>query len=250
MGIRRNWRDPDEYVFTKNLNFLGWGWEFLRRNPEYQRDYELQSGTEEDREKFYEVNAKYDDKAIFEICEIKWLIQEFINPEDDNPHIDVSLEGIPSPEMYGLQYFLSEIDEGHYSQDMVLYKFNLNYNISGQIKKAKEYLEQIKNAREQFQRMKDPKNQTFDNKRFLEKKKSTWITYLRTLDAENEFQMKNDGSTQKKDISEAIFPHIDNTYDKAYPANDLYKKNLLAARSMVDDGFKHLFVNAVISVNE
>jgi hypothetical protein len=245
MGIRCNWRDPGEYDFTKDLDFRGWGWEFLRRNPDYQRDYELQCGTEEDKEKFYEINAEYADKAAFEICEIKWGIQEFVNPENDTPDIDISLEGIPSPEKYGLQHFMSETDEMRSRQNTVFYKFDLDYNISGQIEKAKEYLEQIKNARDRHKNTKASNKQYFDNKRFFKKKKSTWIIYLRVLDAETEFREKVDGCLQKKDIAEAIFPHIKNTYDKGYPANDLYKKNLLAARSMVDEGFKHIFASAV-----
>jgi len=47
MGSRRNWREAAEYGFTENLNFLGWGWEFLRRNPDYQRDYQLLNGSVE-----------------------------------------------------------------------------------------------------------------------------------------------------------------------------------------------------------
>jgi hypothetical protein len=245
MGSRRNWRDPGEYGFTENLNFLGWGWEFLRRNSEYQRDYELQRGTEEDKEKFYEINAEYDDKAIFEVCEEKWGIQEFVDPEDNNPHIDISLDGIPSPEKYGLQYFISETGKTRSRQNIVFYKFNLDYNISGQIDKAKEYLEQIKNARDRHQKIKYQNKQHFDNKRFFKKKKSTWTTYLRVLDAENEIQEEIDGSIQKKDVAEAIFPHIKNTYDKGYPANDLFKKNLMAARSIVNQGFKNIFFNAI-----
>lgn len=39
MPIYRNWRNPKEYTFCDELDLLGWAWEFLRRNEEYQRDW-------------------------------------------------------------------------------------------------------------------------------------------------------------------------------------------------------------------
>ncbi len=34
-----NWRNPDDYGFATMLSREQWAWEFLRRNPEYQRDW-------------------------------------------------------------------------------------------------------------------------------------------------------------------------------------------------------------------
>ena len=39
MPIYKNWKDPEAYNFTEKLSFLGWTWEFLRRNEEYQQDW-------------------------------------------------------------------------------------------------------------------------------------------------------------------------------------------------------------------
>lgn len=35
----RNWKNPDDYRFTERLSRELWAWEFLRRNPDYQRDW-------------------------------------------------------------------------------------------------------------------------------------------------------------------------------------------------------------------
>jgi len=35
-----NWRDPATYAYTQTLNAAQWAWEFLRRNKEYQSDYQ------------------------------------------------------------------------------------------------------------------------------------------------------------------------------------------------------------------
>jgi len=37
--IHRNWRKPEEYDFCDALTREQWAWEFLRRNPEYQRQW-------------------------------------------------------------------------------------------------------------------------------------------------------------------------------------------------------------------
>ena len=38
--IHRNWRDPEAYAFCDELTSEQWAWEFLRRNPEYQRQWQ------------------------------------------------------------------------------------------------------------------------------------------------------------------------------------------------------------------
>lgn len=35
-----SWRNPDDYAYTSELSREHWAWEFLRRNPEYRRDWE------------------------------------------------------------------------------------------------------------------------------------------------------------------------------------------------------------------
>ncbi|MCU0833940.1 MAG: DUF6499 domain-containing protein [Gammaproteobacteria bacterium] len=35
----RDWRDPDAYAFTGGLTAAQWAWEFLRRNPDYRREW-------------------------------------------------------------------------------------------------------------------------------------------------------------------------------------------------------------------
>jgi hypothetical protein len=34
-----DWRRPEPYAYTRDLGREGWAWEFLRRNPDYRRDY-------------------------------------------------------------------------------------------------------------------------------------------------------------------------------------------------------------------
>ena len=34
------WRNPDDYAYTRELSRELWAWEFLRRNPEYRKDWQ------------------------------------------------------------------------------------------------------------------------------------------------------------------------------------------------------------------
>ncbi len=38
-----DWRSKESYAYTVNLTRLGWAWEFLRRNPQFQADFEQSS---------------------------------------------------------------------------------------------------------------------------------------------------------------------------------------------------------------
>ena len=36
----RDWTDPRDYAFTADLDPRQWAWEFLRRNPDYQAEWQ------------------------------------------------------------------------------------------------------------------------------------------------------------------------------------------------------------------
>ncbi len=36
----KHWQNPDYYLYTSGLNRNQWAWEFLRRNPDYLKDYQ------------------------------------------------------------------------------------------------------------------------------------------------------------------------------------------------------------------
>jgi len=37
--VIHDWRNPRDYLFTRELNAVQWAWEFLRRNPQYQAEW-------------------------------------------------------------------------------------------------------------------------------------------------------------------------------------------------------------------
>lgn len=38
--MQANWQDPEDYRFTRELSAAQWAWEFLRRNPDYRREWQ------------------------------------------------------------------------------------------------------------------------------------------------------------------------------------------------------------------
>jgi Proteobacterial transcriptional regulator-like domain len=49
-----DWRSPAAYAYLDELNPAGLAWEFLRRNPDYQRDYQAAAGASADQAEFPE----------------------------------------------------------------------------------------------------------------------------------------------------------------------------------------------------
>ncbi|WP_172374623.1 DUF6499 domain-containing protein [Mesorhizobium sp. NZP2234] len=50
-----NWQDEKSYRYTRHLTRRGWAWEFLRRNPAFQRDCRHALEHAEFAERWFEV---------------------------------------------------------------------------------------------------------------------------------------------------------------------------------------------------
>ena len=48
-----DWRNPDNYGYIESLSSSGWAWEFLRRNPKFQADWQSYSEASRD----FDVNS-------------------------------------------------------------------------------------------------------------------------------------------------------------------------------------------------
>ena len=49
-----DWRSAAAYAYLDELNPAGLAWEFLRRNPDYQRDYQAAAGDSAEEVEFAE----------------------------------------------------------------------------------------------------------------------------------------------------------------------------------------------------
>lgn len=103
MGRKRDWKNPQDYEFIKELNPDHLAWEFLRRNPDYKKDWARELPIFLKREKAYRTDPKYKknpsymqpiisiDDPMFEVNPFKpdylfkWGLHGLKNPEQDNP---------------------------------------------------------------------------------------------------------------------------------------------------------------------
>ena len=101
-GIDRDWRNPKDYEFTQSLNPHQWAWEFLRRNPEYRKDWHL--ALEEYLRQYPRqvVRIRGPGFAIHSGRSMeKWGITAYTNPEQDNPR---EVRFLRKPEIRGLVF--------------------------------------------------------------------------------------------------------------------------------------------------
>ncbi len=77
-----NWKDSSRYPDSENTTAYQWAWEFLRRNPEYQEDYEIYSCCLECKPKDKDFDEKYDKKLILED---KYSFSPLAPPDKDDP---------------------------------------------------------------------------------------------------------------------------------------------------------------------
>ena len=54
-----NWKDPSAYPDPKKTDIEQWAWEFLRRNPEYQKDYEIMKVVKKKNSEFVQTPYGY-----------------------------------------------------------------------------------------------------------------------------------------------------------------------------------------------
>lgn len=281
MPIYRDWRNDKEYAFTKDLDLLGWAWEFLRRNEEYQQDWrnELQIYFESDRvlgaRHFDPVTNEYrrnsaflpsDDKVLslpngrtlwidhpefyFEASQEyldKYCIDRFINPQMDQPYclpFSISHPFMGSS-AFGDVWHDTDAAYARFGSRYRPFAFDLGLEIGPQI----EVLRQILRS-EQARLVEE---QGIDVLRFkfpADSGKYPWRRYLRIVDAEHILKKSATDKEINVEILHVFYPR--EKKKDAYPHFPITKKvkaNRSAAAEMVKKGFKRLTISALIKNN-
>jgi len=217
--IKRDWRSDADYDFTEELDLNGWAWEFLRRNPEYRNDWELElqniyqtispQGIDIEDDCFSIEPEKID-------CQTKWWIARFVNPDTDCP---IGLDFVNS---YGRIYRDStKID---LLPGRVAVIFDLNLPIKRQVELTASRLRKWQEIYENrgICRLRKPKTHN-----------DLWKSYLRVLDA------KTDGAANKE-IDDIVFQdQRENIYDDYY-YNTVIRDALNAAKILIDGGYRNM----------
>lgn len=181
----KNWRDPKEYAYMKKHTPELWAWEFLRRNPDYNRDWKRAlsaylKGVSENK-----FQIKNEIKSVFfRGAREKWglfQIDQIINPAVDKPYNDLDF---PIFYTYGNLYTISTFKLlSNLKDSEALARFDLTKPIEQQL----EYFGKL---------LKEEQRLILDkydiNIQYVINKASYWIDHLRRFDAvESKADMKD-----------------------------------------------------------
>ena len=173
-----DWRKKSSYEHL-NTHFLSqWAWEFLRRNPEYIKDWS-------------QSEAKYEIKLA-----LKWSINGLLkDPAKTYQDIKQNLDGIGFDPPGGFETLImgkTEEEKKHlyaglpnFETGKQSFEFNFFLPINPQLKAAKEMLLKLQKRAKGRKAFKPRPNE--------------WIILLRVLDAKTE-------GTRDKEIAEILFP--------------------------------------------
>lgn len=202
-----DWRDASQYPDPRKTKNKQWAWEFLRRNPDYRKDFYKKIGKN---------NLTYEvfNKPVIGFFEKKYRVKYPLSPAVNSPpntfrFVDVIIR---SYNFDGIEWLLDHsnhnkvrLEEGEF-----LVRINSNMPIKPQIDRIKRHVK------------------TFDGSKTARKSAESYDVYLRTLDA-------LESGAEVKEIAAVLFPKIDNSYAAQHPVSkkirDTIKPEALRLRS-------------------
>ena len=225
-----DWKDSTAYPNEKTTTDKQWAWEFLRRNPEFQKDCKkLKSGQHEHFVhdppfKTNESPAEYIRRTgsspsrrvdIKSYLAKKWCVDNIreIDPEQTD-YEKVKFRLVSSVDVVDLYDGLPQLSETE-----VLLSFDLSKPVTKPlIRDVGLILNEIRKALKKAGKLKDTRKQV-----------TVYANYLRLLDAKD--------SKAKYSQMEEIFPQNHPDY---YTADSLVKDGLKAAKRLRDHNYKTL----------
>jgi len=242
-----NWRDETQYQYLKDENKIRIAWEFLRRNRDYNRDFDFaklklielnnQFGKKEnetlinnprtslgfpkkpENSSYYvgqpiEWMLSESDRAIIEKSLIKWGLKSFFDPSiSDQEFVDFRSDEIVV-NLYNEDYVMSQQIPYGYASVLI----NMKQNISSQFESITE-------------KLKWHQNEFFikDSKPCF--RPEIYKRYLRLIDALI-------AEEEPKQIKQILYPA--EMKHPEYDAQDHYKKDKKAALLIVKESYKKL----------
>jgi hypothetical protein len=261
-----DWRDERQYPEPKTASQVRWYWEFLRRNPEYQEDYERvrhlldENGFQRQDFDTYEgpINEAfvYDPPALegedtrgysqrvkefpkyraylsYWLAENKYgLRHTLVAPEEEyNP----SLADVRFPWVWSVRSFIG-VDIQEYGKQSIPLAGLTGPTIS-RPEEAIAVFDLTKPLKAQFDKAYEwldfkQKHHGFNKKAKTRKRLNKYPIYLRVLDA---FQVRAD----KEEIIRVLYPDVLNEYPD-YQANKGLENDRKAARQLRDFGYRSI----------
>ncbi len=179
--LKRDWRKSEDYKSLEEYSLDKWAWEFLRRNPEYCREYR------ESTEGMTEVEATC---AYFPGCQ-KWDLNSWLDPDREYFNIgfippggtEAGITSADFPKRKGTIFLIHGEETGE-----VFFRFDTRKPINPQVENAKRQL------------LKLQEKQRGERRSIFKPRQAEWITLLRVLDATAE-------GNRPKAIAEVFYPN-------------------------------------------
>lgn len=212
--FKRDWRKPEDYESLREYSLDKWAWEFLRRNPEYFREYqELTKGMDE-------IQAM---GAAFFPGYHKWDLSGWLDPSREYTTMllkppggtEAVISSADFPEGKGVFFQFAGENTGE-----VLFRFDTRKPINPQIEIAKKELLKLQRS-QNGQRQAIFKPRTFGGR-------DEWITLLRILDATSE-------GIKPKAIAEAFYPNEEISSTRPHRIKEISDKIKQAKRYTTDE---------------
>lgn len=230
-----DWKQARDYAFTKNLTVEGWVWEFLRRNPDYRKDFEATVQGEQAHLKGRKAgfppwsipSSMLDAKGMTprDQMALEWRMKPgyLPDPASDSGYRELSpaFPVLLRDEGEARQFFvpLDRRDDTYpVREGNAVLVFNLRISIEPQLKSARQHLKYLKI------RVKKQSGKNFMPARFR--------LYLRLLDAK---EAKATTSQIIKILKRRY--GLPNTVEHGYQMTDRVSDDLKAARNLRDNPF-------------
>ena len=181
--MKPNWRKLGDYAFCKKLDSSGWAWEFLRRNPNYLKDW--------NRSKVASRGKR--NSAIQQRYGEAWGLYKIINPTNNKPRLVWIIYENPVLVSRGSHEYLHLKNK-----TKIALGFDLARSIPKQVESAKKELKRIQ-----------AELKAKGNIEVLAgiKRKGDWTRYLRVSDAKSD--VSNPTNTE---IANIVFKNVDEEY--------------------------------------
>ena len=226
-----DWKDAAAYPGSEDLAPVFWAWQFLRRNPEYQRKWsELQKHTP------FEKKAQW--VALTAPIEREFDIVHVTDPANDRPYaMGIGWWPVPYPRIDHAGEGLTPSTE-----DSLVVEFDLGQPLDAQLEEAKSEMQRIRSERkEDMQSIRDEwkarglADPLGEMPLFPKGTRHQWKIYpyyLRVLDADAV-------GASLSDIVAILLPDIEDSYPN-YAGKKHMRNNLNAARALRDGGYRNI----------
>jgi len=237
MRLNCDWHNEEDYAYTKDHSDKLWAWEFLRRNPEYQEDWNrsLKEHIEfckEYKDVLSSLGAEDQapenpDFSIPTTIPETWGLEALVNPEQPKPNKLRFVNDIGIILGKGTEIPLEDeaIREVIIPQGKAFISIDLTKPIKPQLTHYQEVLLYLQ------ERQKEKGLLTVENKRLH---RDNWLIYLRVWDA-----MNDPSNPKDHEIAEMIFPFIPNEYPN-YNGNKRVTDSCKSAERLIYGGYRQI----------